>query len=374
MMEYDEGREFTQRRLADETGTMAELLGNFRPQIPTSLVGERELKAICDRLGNLPATFAAFPFGFELPLNDSRPAADFGLSLAGGTPIAAFFQHQVEPAQADADSRHINNLLAETDHESSRLREIVGRKLMLEYDVASAANGRREVPGIFMRPYERPMIAGCRESAEDVGTVVRALVSAVDWEPDSAERRNVENVFLALQDDTRLESIGAFPARERSIRLAAMKFRSFTQILDFLERIGWPGDISVLADSISQFEAIGGFKSLGVHLDVRRSGVGPVLGLGFYNNHRLADDPKYWLDDPNDWDAFLEALTGTGVALPEKLAALAGWPAEPTPIFGRAGPYMLLRGIHHIKVVVSEGRLTRGKAYVFMLLNGAMFA
>ncbi len=373
-MEYDEGRDFTEKRLAGETDTMAELLGNFRSQIPTSLVGERELKAICDRLGNLPATFAAFPFGFELPLNDNRPVADFGLALAGGTLIADFFQQQEKPVQADTGIRLITSLLAETDREDSRLREIAGRKLMLEYDVASAASGRREVPGIFMRPYERPMIAGCRESAEDVGTVVEALVSAVDWEPDSAERRNVENVFLALQDDTRLESIGAFPARERSIRLAAMEFRGFARILDFLERVGWPGDISVLADSLSQFESIGGFKSLGVYLDVRRSGVGPGLGLGFFNNHRLADDPRYWLDDPNDWDAFLEALTGTGVALPEKLAALAGWPAEPTPIFGRAGPYMLLRGIHHIKVVVSEGRLTKGKGYVFMLLNGAMFA
>ncbi len=373
-MEYDEGRDFTQQRLAGETDTMAELLGNFRPQIPAGLVGERELGVICDRLGNLPATFAAFPFGFELPLNDSRPVADLGLSLAGGTLVADFFQQQAKPAGADADSRHIKNLLAETDHESSRLREIVGRKLMLEYDVASAANGEHEVPGIFMRPYERPMIAGCRESAEDAGTVVEALVSAVDWKPDLAERRNVESVFLALQDATRLESIGAFPARERLIRLAVMKFRSFTQILDFLERIGWPGDRSALANSLSRFDAIGGFQSLGVHLDVDRNGVGPDLGLSFYNNHRLADDPRYWLDDPDDWDAFLEALTKTGVALPEKLTALADWPAEPTPIFGRAGPYMLLRGIHHIKVVVSEGRLTKGKAYVFMLLNGAMFA
>ena len=374
MMKYDEGREFTQRRLMGETDTMAELLGNFRRQIPTSLVGDRELEAICNRLGNLPASFAAFPFGFELPLNDSRPVADFGFSLAGGTPAADFFQQQVAPSPTDAESRYINNLLANTDRENSRLREIVGGKLMLEYDVASAADGEHEVPGIFVRPYERPMIAGCRESAKDVGTVVEALVSAVDWEPDLAERKNMENVFLALQDDTRLESIGVFPARGRWIRLAALKFHNFTQILDFLKRIGWPGDISSLADSLSQFEAIGNFKSLGVHLDVNRNGVGPGLGLGFFNNHRLASDPGYWLDDPNAWDAFLEALTETGVVLPEKLAALTGWPAKPTPIFGRAGPYMLLRGIHHIKIVVWEGRLTKGKGYVFMLLNGAMFA
>lgn len=373
-MEYDEGRDFTQQRLAGETDTMAELLGNFRPQIPAVLVGERELRAICDRLGNLPATFAAFPFGFELPLNDGRPAADIGLSLAGGTLIADFFRQQANSGEADACTRQVMNLLQDTDRDDSQLRRIVSRKLMLEYDVASASNEERAAPGLFLRPSERPMIAGRRDSAEDVGAVVEALVSAVGWKPDADERRVAENVFLALRDETRLESIGAFPARQRSIRLAAMKFSSFAQILDFLERIGWPGDVSSLADSLSQFEAVGGFKSLGAHLDIRRDGVGPSLGLSFCNNHRLADDPRYWLDDPNDWDAFLEALTGTGMALPEKLTALAGWPAEPTPIFGRAGPYMLLRGIHHIKLVVSEGELTRAKGYVFMILNGGMFA
>ena len=58
--------------------------------------------------------------------------------------------------------------------------------------------------------------------------------------------------------------------------------------------------------------------------------------------------------------------------VPEKLAALADWVSRPTTLFAKSGRYVLLRGIHHIKLVIAEGQLRQAKAYVFMVLSGAV--
>ena len=39
-------------------------------------------------------------------------------------------------------------------------------------------------------------------------------------------------------------------------------------------------------------------------------------------------------------------------------------------LYGKSGRFVLLRGIHHIKLVVSGNRLQKAKAYVFMVLSG----
>ena len=60
------------------------------------------------------------------------------------------------------------------------------------------------------------------------------------------------------------------------------------------------------------------------------------------------------------------------LVVPEKLAALADWVSKPTMLFAKSGQYVLLRGIHHVKLVVSGNRLRKAKAYVFMVLSGAV--
>ena len=369
-MDFEAGRVITQQKLAAEADTLAELLGTLRPYISTRLIGEQELGAILDSIGDLPATCAAFPFGFELPLNDPRPAADIGVAFSGGTMPAEYFRQRADSGRADRCVDAVMGLFGETDREDSPLRQVTSRKLMLEYDVASASGGSQEMPGIFLRPSERPMFAG-RDCAGDIDTVIEALVAAAGWTPEAGEPHHATNAFHAMAGETRLDSIGVFPARERSIRLAITGFRNFAEILGFLERAKWPGSIPGLSSSIAQFEKLGGFKSLGAHLDVRADGLGPSLGLSFLNKNRLSNDPRYWLDDPADWNPFLDSLTALELALPEKLAALATWADKPAIIFGKAGPYVLLRGIHHIKLVVAEGRLTKAKGYVFMLVGSA---
>ena len=370
-MDIDQAITLTQDRLADEGGTMGDLLRHFRNRVSPVLIGEPEWDRVLECAGKLPITMAALPFGFELPLHEPEPVADFGASLAGGTPPAAFFEDKARADTADETAQAIVRLFRQMDADGSPLREIAGRKLMLEYDIGSAGDGTGSLPGLFLRPGERPIL-GARAQADDVATVVDALVSCVGWKTNEAERRNVERAYLAQPEDTRMDSFGVFPSRSRSIRLAIMGFKSQQEIGSYLTNTGWPGETSAVDAVISRFKERADIVRTGANIDVGEAGLGPTLGLTLIVKQRYTKDSRYWLDGLTDWDPFLEALGHEDLVVPEKLAELAKWVSKPTTLFGRSGRFVLLRGIHHIKLVISQDELRGAKAYVFMVLSGAV--
>ena len=370
-MDIDEAVALTQDRLAEEGDTMAELLGRFRNRISPILIGDREWGRILELASRLPITMGAQPFGFELPLHDGRPVADFGVSLASGNRSGEFFEELSQTDEADETTRAVRRLFREMEAPDSPLREIVGRKLMLEYDVGPAHGSKDSLPGIFLRPNERTLSGG-DDLQDDVGIVTDALVSCVGWEKIAAERKNAERVYLAQPEDTRLDSFGVFPSRERTIRLAIMGFKSQGEICSYLENIGWPGEPSAVDAVISRFSERVKIIRTGLNLDVREEGVGPTLGLTPIVKQRYTKDSRYWLDGLTDWDPFLEALRHEDLVVPEKLEALAEWVSRPTTLFAKSGRYVMLQGIHHIKLVISGNQLEQAKAYVFMVLSGAV--
>ncbi len=372
-MDIDAAVALTQDRLAEEGGTMGDLLGHFRNRVSTALVGDVEWQRVLDCAGALPITMGALPFGFELPLHEREPQADFGVSLASGTRPAAFFQERALADKTDETAGAITRLFGQMETKNSPLRDIVGRKLMLEYDIGSARGGERSLPGLFLRPGERPIMGGCAQ-AEDVATVVDALVSCLGWETNAAARANVRRVYLAQPDDTRMDSFGVFPSRSRAIRLAVMGFKSGRETCSYLEDTGWPGWTSAVDSVIARFRERANIVRVGVNIDVREEGVGPTLGLTLIVKQRYTKESRYWLDGLTDWDPFLKALGHEDLVVPEKLEALADWVSKPTPLFAKSGRYVLLRGIHHMKLVISENRLRKAKAYVFMVLSGAVSA
>ena len=370
-MDIDKAITLTQDCLAEEGGTMGDLLGHFRNRISPILIGDPQWERILGCARQLPITMGALPFGFELPLHERGPEADFGVSVASGTRTAAFFRERAQADKADNAAQAITRLLEQMDTEKSPLRDIVGRKLMLEYDIGSAHNGEGSFPGIFLRPGERPIMGACGQ-AGDVDTVVDALFSGVGWEVNDAKRENVGRVYLAQPGDTRLDSFGVFPSRSRAIRLAVMGVRSQQEICSYLENIGWPGQLSTVESVITRFRKRADIVRTGANLDVREEGVGPTLGLTLIVKQRYTKDSRYWLDGLTDWDPFLEALGHENLVIPEKLKALAQWVTKPTTLFAKSGRFVLLRGIHHIKLVISENRLQKAKAYVFMVLSAAV--
>ena len=224
---------------------------------------------------------------------------------------------------------------------------------------------------MFLRPGERPILGGSGQ-ADAVLLVVDALLSCIGWKTTGNERKHVERAYLAQPEDTRMDSFGVFPSRPRSVRLAVMGFRSQRETCSYLEDIGWPGQMPAVRSVISRFRERANIVRAGVNIDVQDEGVGPTLGLTLIVKQRYTKDSRYWLDGLTDWDPFLGALGQEDIVIPEKLAALAGWVSKPTPLFAKSGRYIMLRGIHHIKLVISEDRLQEAKAYVFMVLSAAV--
>ncbi len=372
-MDIFEAIALTQDRLVEEGSTMGDLLGRLRSGISPALIGEREWDQIMECARHLPITMGAQPFGFELPLHETRPRADFGVSLASGNRSGDFFEERARQDETDATARAVTRLFREMEAQNSPLREIVGRKMMLEHDIGSARESEDSRPGIFLRPNERTLIAG-GGFRNDVGAVVDALVSCVGWEPIAAERQNVERVYLAQPGDTRLDSFGVFPSRGRTIRLAVMGFETQRDICSFLKDLGWPGRISAVEAVISRFKERANIERTGANVDVHVDGLGPKLGLTPIVKQRYTNDSRVWIDGLTDWQPMLEALRHEDIVVPEKVEALAGWVSKPTTLFAKSGPFLLLRGIHHIKLVISGDRLEKVKAYVYMVLSGAPFS
>lgn len=370
-MNIDEAILLTHDRLAGEGNDMGDLLGHFRNRVSPVLVGDREWEQILECAGQLPITMAALPFGFELPLHEARPQADFGASLASGTSMAAYFEERARADESDALAQAIVRLFKEMDAENSTLREIVGRKLMLEFDIGSAPGGEKPFPGMFLRPGERPIIGGGGQW-NDVDIAANALVSCIGWERNTAQQRVLERVYRAQPEDTRMDSFGIFPSRSRSLRLAIMGFKGQEDLDAYLADTAWPGEVEAVASVISRFRERVGIERIGINIDVRENGLGPTLGLTLIVKQRYTKDSRYWLDGLTDWEPFLEALGHEDIVVPEKLAELAGWVSKPTPLFGKSGRFVMLRGIHHIKLVVSGDRLVKVKAYVFMVLSAAV--
>ncbi len=367
-MEIDEALVRVQDRLAGEGGSMGELLGHFRNRIPPVLIGDREWERVLECADRLPITMGAFPFGFELPLHERSPEADLGVSLTSGTKAAKFFEQRARADRTDGTAGALVRLFERMDAGFSPLREIVGRKVMLEYDIARSLPHR--VPGLFLRPGERPIV-GAGGQQTDVGTVADALFSCVGWEMTAGERGNVERAHSMQPADTRMDSFGIFPSRSRALRLAIMGFRSSRDVGSYLEGIGWPGDVPAVGSVIERFRERANVVRSGTSIDVLEDGVGPTLGLTLIVRQRYTKDSRYWLDGLTDWDPFLDALRLEEIVVREKLDALGNWVARPSLLFGKSGRYVMLRGIHHIKLVMSGDRLRQAKAYIFIVLSGA---
>ncbi|MDE0096083.1 MAG: hypothetical protein OXS40_06830 [Gammaproteobacteria bacterium] len=370
-MDIDEAIILTQDRLAEEGGSMGELLGQFRNRVSPILIGDPEWERILVCAGKLPITMGALPFGFELPLHLRSPQADFGVSLASGTRTADFFHERARTDRTDEIARAVSQLFRQMESEHSPLREVVGRKLMLEYDIGSAQDSACSLPGMFLRPGERPIV-GAGGQADEVGMVADALVSCLGWEMSDDQRKHVEQAYLAQPGDTRMDSFGVFPSRSRAIRLAVMGFKTPRETCGYLENTGWPGDISAVDSVIARFRERVNIVRTGLNIDVQEEGVGPTLGLTLIVKQRYTKDSRYWLDGLTDWDPFLDALGHEDLVVPEKLTALADWVSKPTMLFAKSGRFVLLRGIHHIKLVITGNRLGKAKAYVFMVLSGAV--
>ncbi len=366
-MDFETTLKLSQKRLSEEEGNLGNLLELAKGWTHECLISGNEWDNILEQARHLPKSMGAFPFGFEFPLHDERPVADFGASLTGGTLTGNIFTDRAKSSGSNKLAIAIANLLNLLDSKDPKLRSIVGRKVMLEFDVGSAKNGIPELPGFFLRPGNIP-IYGNENKQNDVLSLSNALYSVANWKLNYRERQNLELIYKSQPANTRLDSFGVFPSRSRGIRLAIMGFNSPEQVKDYLQSTDWQGDGSKVQKTIQSLQDKTQIARYGINLDVREEGLGQELGLTTMVKQRYTNDRRYWLDDSDLWDSFLDALRKEKCVLKDKLLALKGWMSKPEMNFSKSGCFVILRGIHHIKLVISDGDVSKAKAYVFMVL------
>ncbi len=368
-MEFKQALAQTQSRLSQEGSDMGFLFEQSKSWTTETLVGENEWNKILACAKNLPISMGTFPFGFEFPLQTRKPQADIGVSLAGGTSASKIFLDRAKHSESDLLAGTIVKLFKQME-DNFFLRGIVDQKVMLEFDVGSAKEAIPELPGFFLYPGRNP-INGGKGKVNEVLTVADALFSCAGWKLDRTEQDKLEQIYLAQPNNTRMDSFGIFPSRSRGIRFAVMGLNTSTALDSFLKAIEWPGDTSIVQGVVKSLHERAQIVQSGVNLDVNEEGLGSTLGLTAIVKQRHPNDPQYWLDDTNLWTPFLDALGQEEIVVKEKLVALRGWMSKPMILYGKTGRFVVLRGIHHIKFVISEGALSKVKAYVFMVFTTA---
>ena len=360
-MSINEDWAYTEQCLQPAAESMGHLLARMRPHLATAILDGTPLWQLLDRASEIPVTMAAFPFGIEVPMHDPAPRADFGVSLTGASLTARHYQEQGHAQGAGPSSAGLAWLLDETDRETSLLRHVAGRKMGLEFDIDVAENGAYPDPGIFLYPVG-DVLEGGAGRLKELRAVHDALVFAAGWDADAAERRQHERLYESLPAGRRIRGVGTFPSRKRVMRTTATGFRKAEEVVAYLQRNDWPGDVSAVGDLVGFFAGRKTFAYLGLHLDVTAAGVGPALGLSFYVQE------TQWLKDIKYWIPVLDAIGEQGVAVPGKLEELARWAGKSATLFTKSGPMMFVRGIHHIKLSITGGQVDAVKGYIFFLI------
>ena len=362
-MNIEETRAGLEKHMLAQADSVGELLEQFRSRISPELVGGPGWDRLLERARALPISLATSGFGFELPLHEPEQRADLGVALFQGSPSAAHFEEWCRARSEDPSTVAAFRLLRTMERESA-IQRIGGTKLMLEYDIDPERAGPLPDPGIFL--YPAPDALSCEDAVhglEGFHAAADAVAGAGGWQLEASQRRQIERLFSAMPPGTHVGSVGAFPARSDGLRIAVTGFRRTRDFTAFLDRTGWSGRPETVGPFLSEMEEREAFAHLAAHFDIPvHGGLGPALGVSFY-----ARDTQ-WVKETDPWMELIDGIGEHDLALPAKLSALASSWSGAEAVFGRRSMLLLVKGIHHIKLVVSDDSPTQVKGYVFVLV------
>ncbi|WP_066657475.1 MULTISPECIES: SAM-dependent methyltransferase [unclassified Sphingomonas] len=234
------------------------------------------------------------------------------------------------------------------------------QELWLEFDPSPL--GWR--PSLFV---DLPRRAGnhrlaCSEALEQIADIAG---------PDGAKRSAdaVTRCIMALPDGAYPSHLGLMFGRENGgIRLNLKRSRPDT-IDPFLDRAGWPGDRSAVAETIGVLPTATRF-TIALDLDAQLQ---PGIGIE-------CAAPGVHAHGADAWRPLLAALIDAGLCTPQAMAGLLDWPRQITPantplfppellLNSLTGPIdsltTLLLGISHIKIGIAADGDRTGKGYLW---------
>ena len=356
--------------LVREAGSLGDLFDRMDNTFSPMLFRDPELSDLKSFARHLPSTLAGFPLWLGFPIDGSLSAACLGVSLLGGTRSAALLKEQQLSEDADPVAAVATKLLERMVPQGSRLSRVAGNRVLLHYRVDAGRPGQVE-SSASLYPAHAALAGGGEDGClEDFRLAIDALASVTGQRPDEERRRHQERVFLAMEPDTRIGAIGAFPAGGGALRFTVLGFSSGEGVMSFLDRVGWNGRTAAVFDPLRRLETRGFLAGmqLGVQLDVTAAGVGVPLEVQIFSAATIYDDTG-WFKEKGSWSKLMDGLREEGFADPTKLPELNNWSFSAKPIFGRSGILLLLQRIHHFAIMVNGEGVRRMNAHVFFLLS-----
>jgi hypothetical protein len=340
--------------------SLADVLGDIEPSLPESLFGEecrRQMRRVAARL---PTRLSDF-WGFECRLGEPEPFSDILFEIRKETPGPALLAGERPSAIDDLCEAYPLwkkfRALARnwTNPGHAWNRDI--HNLWLEMDLAGADAERvLRQPNIFFGP--EPETSG-----ERVFELIEELMPV--FERPAFRTRALREFFDCLPPGARVFQIGFMLDRadDAGIRLCVDKWETEPEkILPWLAGL-WPDRSVAETESLRKvFEAVFPLcRALNFGFDLTKDGVGDAFGVECYQE---------WIDDDAaQWSPLLDEATRAGLCLPEKARGVrdyAGITASPLRRRIDGGVIYLntYRKIHHLKIALSRGTLTRAKAYL----------
>ncbi|MCY3880199.1 MAG: hypothetical protein OXF74_13600 [Rhodobacteraceae bacterium] len=364
-MSFDAVWATDEKRLALEAGSLGELLARMKIQLSPLRVGAWEWETLLQTTVDLPPALAGFPFWLGIPVDDAHQDICLNLSLPCGTRTAAQFAKGGETGGKSATA--IARLLDAVASRQSSVQRLSGNRVLLHYDIDSIHPEQLQ-PGCFLYPV-RSALPGGRQQ-QDFRRALEAVDQAAGWEPDAAGQGHAERAYMALNEDARLGAIGAFPERDRTLRLIAMGFTGVHDTGAFLENSGFSAGRPLVSSLISRFRKRGALNGLqiGIRIDINSSGAGPSIEMQIFSADTIHDRGG-WFKDRNCWAILVDTLGDEGIAVPARLSRLVDWSSGAQLLFGRSGPLLLLKRIHHFSITIEGSRMVKVKAHLFMLLS-----
>lgn len=355
----------------DEDNSFAAYLDVIWPDIPPALINSEAMAAITEAARLLPGSLAFQTFGFECNLSRPEATGDFLLLVQNRAGRRELASGILADLQDDPVWKRTQIFLEAWGDPRCALSSTIDH-VWLEFDVSTAADwsplpsvfhGYRmadaDDAGIMAPPIDRQIEATCQ-----------AFELLADRPVAPAVVEQLRACFEFLPSGGAVFQLGAMIARDTRAFRVCVRFPDQSQLLPYLDRVGWDGERDRLRDLLRRLE--GKIDKLALDMDVTES-VQPKIGLECYLSRDDRSQAQRWLP-------FLDLLVNGDIALEPKCRTLleypgivdvrrdgARWPAslrQASELVGSAAISVFRRGIHHVKLVVEPGRPIEAKAYI----------
>lgn len=292
-------------------------------------------------------------FGFECPLDTSRPVADFLICFRaryGSRALLAGPEWKAPRARhLRTVWRRIREFARGWSWNRTGLHEAI-HNIWLEFDVGAEPQSDLP-PNVFVGGRDLRLYASSSRGAPSLST--SALPLLLGHALNRATQRQIANCVARLPSGARLFQAGVMLARPSTFVRLCIRGLSPLEILPFLKDVGWAGNSERVKSVITAYSPAA--RRVDLDLDVA-DGIEPGIGLEWTTTATREAQNE-----------LLRRLVARNLCSSEKAAALRSWPglvrAAKSPET-TAPESWYVRELHHVKVAVRADGESNAKAYL----------